>query len=100
GVQIVNGAVSNPASGEAQVRGRVSPKGAVTVTVQAGGQWARGSGRLDLGRGGGVWRGQGTAGRGAARLASRHEGLADQFTIMHPAIGPHHGAHIKSPAAA
>ena len=62
GVQIVNGAVSNPASGEAQVRGRVSPKGAVTVTVQAGGQWARGSGRLDLGRGGGVWRGQGTAG--------------------------------------
>jgi hypothetical protein len=62
GVQIINGAVSNPASGEAQVRGRVSPKGAVTVTVQAGGQWARGSGRLDLGRGGGVWRGQGTAG--------------------------------------
>jgi len=38
--------------------------------------------------------------RGAARLASRHEGLADQFTIMHRAIGPHHGAHIKSPAAA
>ena len=62
GVQIVNGAVSNPASGEAQVRGRVSPKGAVTVTVQAGGQWARGSGRLNLARGGGVWRGQGTAG--------------------------------------
>jgi hypothetical protein len=62
GVQIINGAVGNPASGEAQVRGRVSPKGAVTVTVQAGGQWARGSGRLGLGRGGGVWRGQGTAG--------------------------------------
>jgi hypothetical protein len=61
-VQIINGAVSNPASGEAQVRGRVSPNGAVTVTVQAGGQWARGSGRLDLGRGGGMWRGQGTAG--------------------------------------
>ena len=62
GVQIINGAVSNPASGEAQVRGRVSPKGAVTVAVQAGGQWARGSGRLNLARGGGVWRGQGTAG--------------------------------------
>jgi hypothetical protein len=62
GVQIINGAVSNPASGEAQVQGRVSPKGAVTVTVQSGGQWARGSGRLDLARGGGVWSGQGTAG--------------------------------------
>src|ERR1043166_7444343 len=34
GVQIINGAVSNPASGEARVQGRVSPKGGVTVTVQ------------------------------------------------------------------
>ena len=33
---------------------------------------------------------------GAARLASRREGLADQSTITHrQAIGPHHGAHIK-----
>ena len=62
GVQIINGAVSNPASGEAQVQGRVSRKGAVTVNVQSGGQWARGSGHLDLARGGGLWRGQGTAG--------------------------------------
>jgi hypothetical protein len=62
GVQIINGVVSNPATGEAQVQGRVSPKGGVTVTVQAGGQWARGSGRLNLARGGGVWRGQGSAG--------------------------------------
>jgi hypothetical protein len=74
GVQISNGAVSSPASGEAQVRGRVSPKGAVTVTVQAGGQWARGSGRLDLGRGGGVWRGQGTAGSCQGSWAAARSG--------------------------
>ena len=84
GVQIINGVVSNPASGEAQVQGRVSTKGAVTVTVQAGGQWARGSGRLDLARGGGAWRGQGTAGfcqgtwlaerRGASSVQARGPG--------------------------
>src|SRR5262249_8746046 len=108
GVQIVNGVVSNPASGEAQVRGRVSPKGAGTVTVQAGGQWARGSGRLDLGRGGGVWRGQGSAGycQGtwvAARSGSSSveaRGPGGPIYNLHRAIGPHHGAHIKSPAAA
>jgi hypothetical protein len=61
GVQIINGMVVNP-SGQAQVQGRVSPNGAVRVTVQAGGQWASGSGRLSSTRGGGVWRGQGNAG--------------------------------------
>jgi hypothetical protein len=61
GVQIINGMVVNP-SGQAQVRGRVSPNGAVRVTVQTGGQWASGSGRLSSARGGGVWRGQGNAG--------------------------------------
>jgi hypothetical protein len=57
----INGMVLNP-SGEAQVQGRVSPNGAVRVTVQAGGQWASGSVRLSSIRGGGVWRGQGNAG--------------------------------------
>jgi len=61
GVQIINGTVVNT-SGQAQVQGRVSPNGAVRVTVQAGGQWASGSGRLSSTRGGGVWRGQGNAG--------------------------------------
>jgi hypothetical protein len=61
GVQIINGMVVNP-GGQAQVQGRVSPNGAVRVTVQAGGQWASGSGRLSSTRGGGVWRGQGNAG--------------------------------------
>jgi hypothetical protein len=62
GVQIINGAVVNPAGGPGQVSGRVAPNGAVRVTVQAGGQWASGSGRLSSSRGGGVWRGQGSAG--------------------------------------
>ena len=61
GLQIINGTVVNT-SGQAQVQGRVSPNGAVRVTVQAGGQWASGSGRLSSTRGGGVWRGQGNAG--------------------------------------
>jgi hypothetical protein len=61
GVQIMNGTVVN-AGGPAQVQGRVSPNGAVSVTVRAGGQWASGSGRLNTTRGGGVWRGQGNAG--------------------------------------
>jgi hypothetical protein len=61
GVQIINGTVVNP-SGQAQVRGRVSPNGSVRVSVQAGGQSASGSGRLSSTRGGGVWSGQGNAG--------------------------------------
>jgi hypothetical protein len=59
GVQIINGMVT---SGQAQVQGRVSPNGAVRVSVQAGGQSASGSGRLSSTRGGGVWRGQGNVG--------------------------------------
>jgi hypothetical protein len=61
GVQIINGMVVNP-SGQAQVQGRVSPNGAVRVSVQAGGQSASGSGRLSRTGGGGVWSGQGNAG--------------------------------------
>jgi hypothetical protein len=62
GVQIINGMVVNPAGGPGQVSGRVAPNGAVRVSVQAGGQSASGSGRLTGTRGGGVWRGQGSAG--------------------------------------
>jgi len=61
GVQISNGAVI-AGGGEAGVSGRVSPSGAVSVSVQAGGQFANGSGRLNQSRGSGVWRGQGSAG--------------------------------------
>jgi hypothetical protein len=61
GVQIVNGQVIGGGGG-ADVRGRVSPGGGVAVNVSAGGQWASGSGHLNMTRGGGVWRGQGNAG--------------------------------------
>jgi hypothetical protein len=62
GVQISHGEVINPAPGQAEVRGRVNPRGAVQVNVSAGGQYAVGSGRLGRVSGGGVWRGQGSAG--------------------------------------
>ena len=61
GVQISN-AVVMAGDGGAAVQGRVSPGGAVSVAVQAGGQSASGSGHLNLARGRGVWRGQGSAG--------------------------------------
>src|SRR6516164_7703649 len=61
GVQISNGMVT-AGEGGAAVQGRVSPGGAVSVAVQAGGQSASGSGHLNLARGSGVWRGQGSAG--------------------------------------
>lgn len=62
GVEINNGLVSSSNSGAATVRGRVSPRGAVRVNVQSGDQWASGSGRLNLARGSGAWKGQGTNG--------------------------------------
>jgi hypothetical protein len=61
GAQISNGVVM-AGDGGAAVQGRVSPGGAVSVAVQAGGQSASGSGHLNLARGSGVWRGQGSAG--------------------------------------
>lgn len=61
GVQISNGVVM-AGDGGAAVQGRVSPGGAVSVAVQAGGQSASGSGHLNRARGSGVWRGQGSAG--------------------------------------
>jgi hypothetical protein len=61
GVQISDGAVIYE-GGMVTMQGRVTPKGAVRVNLQAGSQWANGSGRLTKSRGGGVWRGQGTSG--------------------------------------
>ena len=61
-VAITNGIVSNGGETPATVQGRVAPTGAVRVTVQSGGSWASGSGRLTATGGSGIWRGQGTAG--------------------------------------
>jgi hypothetical protein len=62
GVQITDGTVINDGISVAAVQGRVTPTGAVRVTVRFGNQWADGSGRLNSNRGGGVWKGQGTSG--------------------------------------
>jgi BA14K-like protein len=74
-VQISNGAII-AGGGEAAVQGRVAPGGAVSVAVQSGGQSASGSGRLNLARGGGMWRGQGSAGVcGGTWVAQRLSGM-------------------------
>lgn len=74
-VQIANGAIM-AGGGEAAVQGRVTPGGGVSVAVQSGGQWASGSGHLNLARGGGMWRGQGSAGAcGGTWVAQRLSGM-------------------------
>jgi len=61
-VAITNGIVVNAGDEPASVRGRVAPNGGVRVTVQSGGAWASGSGRLTGSGGSGIWRGQSTSG--------------------------------------
>jgi hypothetical protein len=61
-VAISNGIVGNAGDTPATVQGRVARTGAVKVTVQSGGSWASGSGRLTATAGGGTWRGQGMSG--------------------------------------
>ena len=61
GVQISDGNVIYDGGGPITMQGRVTPKGAVRVIVQGGGQWADGSGTLKRNQGGGVWKGQGAS---------------------------------------
>jgi hypothetical protein len=61
GVEIADGNVVYDGGG-VTMQGRVNSSGAVRVTLQAGSQWASGSGRLNKTRGSGVWRGQGMSG--------------------------------------
>lgn len=61
GIQIQNGQVI-AGHGVATVDGSVTKVGTVMVNVQAGGQWAEGSGRLGQVSGSGIWQGQGSAG--------------------------------------
>ena len=63
GVQIANGnVIYDSAGGPITMQGRVTTAGAVKVVVQAGSQWASGTGRLRGSRGSGVWQGQGMGG--------------------------------------
>jgi hypothetical protein len=61
-VAIRNGIVTNAGQSPAAVSGRVTPAGAVAVTVQSGGASASGTGRLGTTSGSGVWRGQASNG--------------------------------------
>jgi len=61
GVQISEGAIIYQ-NGGVSLQGRVTPKGAVRVTVQSDRQSASGQGHLSMMRGGGAWRGQGNGG--------------------------------------
>jgi hypothetical protein len=61
GVQIMDGMVIYSGGAPITMQGRVTPKGAVRVIVQAGSQWADGSGKLKGNTGGGVWKGQGVS---------------------------------------
>lgn len=61
-VAISHGIVSNAGESPASVSGRVTPSGAVAVTVQSGGASASGTGRLGTTSGAGVWRGQSSNG--------------------------------------
>jgi hypothetical protein len=72
GVQILDGAVIYE-GGMVNMQGRVTPRGALRVTLQSGGQSANGSGQLTKTRGNGVWKGQGTAGTCSGTwIAERH----------------------------
>jgi hypothetical protein len=72
GVQIFEGAIIYQ-SGGVSLQGRVTPKGAVRVTVQSGDQSASGQGHMSMMRGGGLWRGQGTSGACSGTwIAERH----------------------------
>jgi hypothetical protein len=72
GVQILDGAVIYE-GGMVNMQGRVTPRGAVWVTLQSGGQSANGSGQLTKTRGNGVWKGQGTGGSCSGTwIAERH----------------------------
>jgi hypothetical protein len=72
GVQIVDGVVIYE-GGMVNMQGRVTPRGAVRVTLQSGGQSANGSGQLTKTRGNGVWKGHGTAGTCSGTwIAERH----------------------------
>jgi hypothetical protein len=61
GLQISDGMVTYDGGGLITMQGRVTPKGAVRVIVQGGGQWADGSGRLTRNQGSGIWKGQGAS---------------------------------------
>lgn len=108
GVDISNGAVINSGGAVATVEGRVTPRGAVKVTVRSGDEWAVGSGRLGRYSGGGKWRGQGSSGNcagtwSAARRAPAgvaQEGNAPIYNYVPERAAPQRLAGAAPDAAA
>jgi hypothetical protein len=97
-LQIENGRVI-AGGGAANVDGRVTQVGTVMVNVQAGGQWAQGSGRLGRVSGSGIWQGQGSAGACngtwvAQRVAPGGEPSGPIYNYAPQAIG--HGIEAAS----
>ena len=62
GIMVSGGRVGYLGGGGVAISGRVSPSGAVSVSVAAAGNRAHGSGRLRGNSGGGSWRGSGPSG--------------------------------------
>jgi hypothetical protein len=81
GVEISNGNVMNAGNAPVTVQGRVAPNGGVKVSVQAGGQWANGFGRLGAISGGGVWQGQGSSGACQGTWAAERRTNAAQAEV-------------------
>lgn len=78
GVQILNGAVADTNGSEADVRGHVSGRGIVKVSVRSGGAWAVGSGRLEMESGSGTWSGEGSSGACEGTWVAERRGPAGE----------------------
>jgi hypothetical protein len=74
GVQISNGYIVNEGGEAATLRGRVSPNGAIQVSVSSGGGQAEGEGRLLRASGNGTWQGQGPSGSCAGTWQAERRG--------------------------
>jgi hypothetical protein len=62
GVRIINGNITYEGGAAANAQGRVSPRGAVTVSVSSGPQAANGQGSMSRDYGTGTWHGHGPGG--------------------------------------
>jgi hypothetical protein len=74
GVRISNGYVVNEGGEAVTLRGRVSPNGAIQVSVSSSVGQAEGEGRLSRGSGNGVWQGQSSGGSCAGTWQAERRG--------------------------
>ena len=74
GVEITNGNVTNGGGAQVALAGRVTPSGAISVSVASGDQQARGTGRLSQTTGNGTWRGAGSRGECAGTWEAERRG--------------------------